>query len=399
MKRIAYIDCQSGISGDMILGALVDAGTPLEELERQLSNLHLKGYRLKAKRVKRLDIKATKVDVEVQGARDKGQEARRWKDIKETIESSALPDHIKQKGLNIFKRLFQAEARVHGCRIEKVHLHELSAVDCIVDIMGTLIGFEYLGIDEVYSSPVNLGSGSIKTSHGRLPVPAPATIELLRGRPVYSTDVNFELTTPTGAVIISSIADGFSYMPEMEISRIGVGAGSKDFKNQPNVLRLFIGEGKGQGSRVKDQGITVIETNIDDMNPQIYEYLMEKLFKSGALDVFLTNIIMKKGRPGIKLTVLCSEDQMEKIAGVILRETTTIGLRFYNAGRIVLQRETKSIYTRFGKMSVKISRFRGELIKVSPEYSDCLRIAKRHRIPLLDVMKEIESLLTTDSYK
>jgi|Deesub1362A_J573_1020465.scaffolds.fasta_scaffold01007_14 hypothetical protein len=394
MRQIAYIDCQSGASGDMFLGALVDAGVPLEELERGLSGLNLRGYALTAKKVRRLGLRATKVDVEITDA-SKAQGPRGWRDVEGMIKASRLSDRIKQKGTEIFKRLFQAEARVHGRRIDKVHLHELSAIDCVVDVIGTLIGLDSLGIDRLYSSSINLGTGGVVTEHGRLPVPAPVTLELLRGRPVYSTDVSFELTTPTGAALISSLVSGFGSMPLMSVKRIGVGAGSMDLKEQPNILRLIIGEDAAS----YEEEVVVIETNIDDMNPQAYEYIMERLLNSGALDVSLTNIIMKKGRPGVRLTVLCHERDMDGLVELMFRETTTIGVRFYRAGRRRLRREMMEVETRFGRVNVKVSRLADEVIRVMPEYSDCLRIAKRQKIPLLDVMREIASSLTTDSDK
>ncbi|GAB4533935.1 MAG: nickel pincer cofactor biosynthesis protein LarC [Thermodesulfovibrionia bacterium] len=397
---IAYLDCSSGISGDMLLGAFVDAGMPIKEIERGLSHLGLKGYRLNVRDVKRAGFRATKVDV-IQESGVRGQEsvAKKWKDIRKIIKTSTLPNQIKQNGLKIFKRLFEAEARVHGERLGDVHLHELGALDCIIDIIGTLICIDFFRIERLYSSPLNLGSGSISTEHGRLSIPAPATIELLKGIPVYSSGIAFELTTPTGAAIVSTLSMNFGTIPEMSVSKIGVGAGNKDIKGQPNVLRIFVGEGfEEQRFRDKD-GIMVIETNIDDMNPQAYEYLMERLFKRGALDVFLTNIIMKKGRPGIKLSVLCSVNYMDGLIDLIFRETTTIGLRFYHAGRRVLQREMRSVDTRFGRVSVKVSRLGDEVIRVSPEYNECLRISRREGIPLLEVMREITPSLLTNCDK
>jgi len=389
--RLAYFDCFSGISGDMILGALVDMGVPLKELAKRLSCLPITGYKLNAKIVKRAGFKATKVDVKLQGSEGRGRgSAKKWKDIKEIINASTLSSEIKQKGLNIFKRLFEAEANVHGERFDKVHLHELGAVDCIIDIFGVLISLDMLDIEKIYSSPLNLGSGAIKTGHGILSVPAPATIELLKNVPVYSSDVSSELTTPTGAVIISSIAEGFGLMPHMQVSKIGIGAGNKDFKNQPNVLRVFIGEDKGQVIRVKGQEISVIETNIDDMNPQIYEYVMERLFKTGALDVFLTQVIMKKGRPGIKLTVLCNNNRRDDLIKIIFSETTSIGLRFYEVQRETLNRTIELVDTKFGKMRRKISRLRGNIIKITPEYEDCKKIARKLKIPLIDVIKAVK---------
>ncbi len=385
---IAYLDCFSGISGDMLLGAIVDAGVPVERLAKELSRLPVRGYELTAGHVKRASIRATKVDVVIKdgGRRETGD--RRFRDIKKIIESSSLPEPLRQKGLAIFRRLFEAEARVHGGRYDRVYLHELGAVDCIVDIFGTLIGLDMLGIETLYSSPLNLGSGTIKTHHGLLPVPAPATVELLKDKPVYASGISFELTTPTGAALVSSLARGFGPVPEMHISKIGTGAGAADFREQPNVLRIFI------GSRVQgdDCGISVIETNIDDMNPQIYEYVMDKLFSAGALDVFLTQIIMKKGRPGIKLTVLCSEDRRDDLIDIILRETTSIGLRFYRAGRKTLPRGIKSVETKFGAVNVKVIQPGGRNRRISVEYEDCKRIAERLDVPLTEVMKILNSL-------
>ncbi|MBI5665798.1 MAG: nickel pincer cofactor biosynthesis protein LarC [Nitrospirae bacterium] len=406
---IAYFDCFSGISGDMTLGALVDAGVPLLKLKHELARLPVKGYRLTSREVKKAGMRATKVDLILNDPSKsplskgglKGRHAsgaRRWKDIEKIIDGSTLSESIKQKGLLIFKRLFEAEARVHGGRFDEVHLHELGAVDCIVDIFGSLIGLDILGIDTIYSSSVNVGSGSIRSEHGLLPVPAPASVELLKGVPVYSSGVKFELTTPTGAALISSLSAGFGPMPNIQIVKAGVGAGDRDFKDQPNILRMFIGEKaekKSQGSGVRSQKsedpITVIETNIDDMNPQVYEYVMEKLFKAGALDVFLTQIIMKKGRPGIKLSVLCNEDKKGPLSEIILKETTSIGLRFYTAERKTLQREIVSIDTKHGKVRVKKSRLGKEIQKASPEYEDCRKIAKKFNIPLLEVLKAVSS--------
>lgn len=389
---IAYFDCPSGISGDMILGALVAAGVEPEELRKGLACLPVEGYKLRVRSVKRAGLKATKVDVVVDKWTDRRRHdtgTKRWKDIRGVIEGSSLPDDIKQKGLFIFRRLFRAEAKVHGKRLQDVRLHELGAIDCIVDIFGALIGLDILGIKTIYSSPLNLGSGTVETAHGRLPIPAPATVELLQDVPVYSSDILFELTTPTGAAIISSLAADFCPMPEMRISSVGIGAGDRDFQEQPNILRLFICQAPAEGSG----HVTVIETNIDDMNPQVYEYLMERLFKAGALDVFLTQVIMKKGRPGIKLTVLSGDREREEIIRLILKETTSIGLRFYRAERITLQREIKSIDTEFGRVRVKTSVLGGEIEKTSPEYEDCKRIARRYGIPLLEVMKAVTDQL------
>jgi len=450
--KIAYFDCFSGISGDMCLGALVDAGVPMEKLKKELKKIPIEGYEIHAKKVKRAGIAATKVDViqkvkskEQERTKRKGQRAesnnppnppfphssgfteakekggeggfehmeKRWKDIEKIIHNSALSQVVKQKGLKVFKYLFEAEAKVHGEKFNNIHLHELGAVDCIVDVFGTIIGLDILGVKKVYSSPVNLGSGSVETDHGVLPVPAPATAEILKGVPVYSTDTSFELTTPTGAAILKELSSGFGGLPPMDITNTGSGAGNRDFKHKPNVLRLFVGNSpefphtplwkrgaRGDFKRglisqkimggLLDETITVIEANIDDMNPQAYEYVMEKLFKEGALDVFLTQILMKKGRPGIKLTVLSKVADRELLIKTMLRETTTIGLRFYEVSRVVLQRKTKLVDTEFGKVRVKFSRFGNEILKATPEYEDCKRIAKKLKMPLIEVMEKIK---------
>jgi uncharacterized protein (TIGR00299 family) protein len=412
--KIAYFDCFSGISGDMCLGALVDAGVSLKNLVRELKKIPVKGYEIHAKKVKRAGVATTKVDV-IQKAGSNPpqaeQRATRWKDIEKIIQSSSLSEEIKEKGLKIFGRLFKAEAKVHCETFDSVHLHELGAIDCLIDVFGTIIGLEILEVGKVYSSPVNLGSGFIKTEHGILPVPAPGSAEILKGVPVYSTDSNFELTTPTGAAIVREFSSEFGNIPLMNVETVGFGAGSQNFKDRPNVLRLFIGNPltppyvppyQGGIKRVSigemggslDEKVTVIEANIDDMNPQIYEYVMGRLFKAGALDVFLTQVLMKKGRPGVKLTVLCKETDSEELIKIIMKETTTIGLRFYEVKRRVLQREIKLVDTEFGKVRVKFSRFGNEILKAIPEYEDCKRIAKKLNIPLVEIMRRIRFPIT-----
>lgn len=376
----------------MCLGALVDAGVPLKEIERGLRTLPIKGYKLEARKVTRASIAATKVDVIVQKSKVKSlNETRRWKDIEKIIKASSLSAGIKQKGLRIFRGLFEAEGKVHGKAFNRTHLHELGAVDCMVDVFGTLIGLDFLGVDKVYSSAVNLGSGFVMAEHGRLPVPAPATAELLKGIPVYTSGISFELTTPTGAAIVREVTDCCVNMPLMKTERIGYGAGQKDIEGFPNVLRIFLGEEIYREKSAHLPKVTVIETNIDDMNPQLYECVMEKLFGAGALDVSLTQVIMKKGRPGILLTVLCREEKRADIMDIVLRETTTIGLRFYEASRLVLDREGKERKTEFGKVRVKVARMHDGTVKVCPEYEDCKRISQKYKIPLVEVMRRLNT--------
>ena len=372
----------------MCLGALVDAGVSLREIEKRLHEIPVRGYMLTARKVRRGGIAATKVDVILKGRGGRHHESRRWRDISHIIRTSGLPKGIKKKGHEIFRSLFEAEARVHGESPGRVHLHELSAVDCIVDVFGTLIGLSLLGVETVYSSPVNLGGGFVKTAHGRLPVPAPATAEILRNASVYSSGVSFELTTPTGAVILKSVSKGFGDMPHFQPEQIGVGAGNRELDGIPNVLRIFVGEMHGKPA---EEAVYVIETNIDDMNPQIYEYLIAELFGRGALDVYLTQMIMKKTRPAVKLSVLCERDRKDALIGIILKETTSIGVRYYEAQRVTLDRETKEFSSRYGSARVKTSRINKSRVKYSAEFEDCKEIAQATSLPLREIIDEVRS--------
>jgi len=389
--RIAYFDCFSGISGDMSLGALVDAGAPLDKLREGLNAMDLVTYDIRRRKVKRGGISATKIEVVVK----KDEPTRSFDDISTIIEDSDLPPNIKKSGLRIFRRLFQAERRVHGGRLKDLHLHELSATDCIVDIIGTLLCLKILGIKEVVSSPLNLGGGTVSSEHGLLPVPAPATVQLLKGKPVFSTGIQKELTTPTGAAIITETATSFGHFPEMTIDSTGTGAGGHILKEQPNILRVFIGNKtikphKGHHKRGSSELVTVIETNIDDMNPQVYEYLMERLFKEGALDVFLNTVIMKKSRPGILLQVIAYPATRERLVNIMFEETPTLGIRFHETERIYLEREIKEMDTEFGPVRFKVVDTDGYR-KAVPEYEDCRRIAEKTGLSLIDVMKMLKS--------
>jgi uncharacterized protein (TIGR00299 family) protein len=380
---IAYFDCFSGISGDMCLGALVDAGAPLGVIEKNLKKLRIGGFSIRGKKVRRSGLAATKVDVVIKGESRKGN-VRGWEDIRRIIKNSSLGDDVNENAEKIFRTLFEAEASVHGVRVNKAHLHELGAIDCLVDVFGTLIALDLLGVKTVHSSPVNLGGGTVKTSHGILPVPAPATAEILRGVPVYQSGIPFELTTPTGAAIVRTLSENFGEMPSFSVERLGVGAGSREIHGRPNVLRIMIGNitGKPEEGRV-----TLIETNIDDMNPQVYDYLTEKLLRNGALDVFLTQVIMKKMRPGVKLSVLCNEEKRDALIAIIFRETTSIGVRYHAMPRLTMERKLKKIPTKHGRVRVKFSRW-GNIRKTMPEYEDCKIIAEERGVPLLDVFEE-----------
>lgn len=384
---LAYFDCFSGISGDMTLGALVDAGVSIDALRAELAKLNLPGYEIKAEKVKRSGLAATKVHVLLDG---KKQPARYLTDIRKLIEASSLSSSVKEKSMNIFERLARAEATVHGMALDNVHFHEVGAVDAIVDIAGSIIGLEMLGISNVAASPINLGSGTIKTLHGTLPVPAPATAELLRGIPSYGSTIPFELTTPTGAVILSAVSSFFGPMPQMRISRQAHGAGGKEIPGQPNVLRLIIGE---PAAAYEEDSSIVIETNIDDMNPQVYDYIIEKLMKQGAQDVYLTPIIMKKGRPAILLSVLTERPKSDQVLETIFRETTSIGARIQEVARKKLSREIKEVDTIYGKIRMKISRHGDKILTATPEYDDCRRIAEEKQVPLKTVLEEAKKHL------
>jgi uncharacterized protein (TIGR00299 family) protein len=386
---LAYFDCFSGISGDMTLGALVDAGLPLEVLRAELAKLDLTGYTLSSEKVRRSGISSTKVHVVLD---EKEQPARHLADISRIINGSSLSPVIQQKSLAIFHRLAEVEAKVHGTTPDRVHFHEVGAVDALVDIVGSVIGLEHLGITEIIGSPVNVGSGTVHTAHGKLPVPAPATVELLRSIPLYSSSITFELTTPTGAAIISTLAASFGLLPQMKISRIAHGAGNKDFSGQPNVLRLMIGE----LLPVYDEDTsTLIETNIDDMNPQLYDHVIEKLLAQGAQDAYLTPIIMKKGRPGTLLSVLCDRKSSDAVLDTLFRETTSIGVRIRETGRKKLQREVRQVETSYGTVRVKVSSRDGEVLTVTPEYEDCRKLAEEKHVPLKLVMEEARARLVS----
>ena len=384
---LAYFDCFSGISGDMTLGALVDAGVSIDVLRAELAKLDLPGYELKAEQVNRSGIAATKVSVIID---QKNQRSRHLSDILKIIDASNLSSVVKEKSSRIFTRLADAEAKVHGTTPDKIHFHEVGAVDAIVDIVGSVICLELLGITHITASAINVGSGTIQSAHGVLPVPAPATVELLTGIPVYQAGAQFELATPTGAVIISTLGSSFGRMPPMKIDRVAYGAGGHEFSGMPNVLRIMIGQPVAD---YEEDTSIVIETNIDDMNPQVYDYLIEKLMLQGAHDVYLTPIVMKKGRPAILLSVLTDRTKSDVVLDTIFRETTSIGVRIQEVGRKKLTREIKVIDTMYGKVRIKISKRGDELLSATPEYEDCRSIAEEKQIPLKQVMEEAKKSL------
>jgi pyridinium-3,5-bisthiocarboxylic acid mononucleotide nickel chelatase len=397
--KLAYFDCFSGISGDMTLGALVDAGCAVEHLREELSGLRVPGWELTAEKVWKNGMAATYVRVKTEDQ----SKHRSLSAILEILERSELALRVRERAGAIFRKLGEAEARVHDVPVEKIHFHEVGAVDAIVDIVGACIGFEALGIEKFACSALNVGGGTAKMAHGVLPVPAPATANLLQGKPTYSNGVQKELVTPTGAAIVATLCDVFGPQPGMTVSAIGYGAGTADLEGQPNVLRIMVGEEVGVGKEKEraqaqacatgsatgfDEGIAVVESNLDDMNPQIYGYFLEKALGAGALDVYTTPVQMKKNRPGTLLTVLCKPGDAQALMNLIFAETTTFGVRTYRAQRRVLPREWVSVATDYGEVRIKVSRVNGRILHVAPEFEDCKKLAAEKDVPLQRVIAE-----------
>ena len=446
--RIAYLDCFSGISGDMFLGALVDAGVSVKLLEDTVAALEV-GARLEISRVTRGGIAATKVDVYAHGEKDLPREVfweqaqsadaahshehadalghahwhvhpphghpthphspeddhphdRGLKEICAIIEKAAIGGTAKATAVRIFEALGAAEAEIHKTTIEQVHFHEVGAVDAMVDIVCAAVGAEALGVDEWVCSPLNVGGGTVKCAHGTLPVPAPATVKLLAGAPVYSSGPQVELVTPTGAAIVKTLVTRFAAFPAMKIAKAGYGAGSRDFPNHPNLLRLTIGEAaKAEAlSQIATQGaveasdgvsndrIAVLEANLDDLNPQVLAYAMERLLAEGALDVFSVPVQMKKNRPGVLLTVLAKPDDADALTRLMFAETSTLGVRRRDEERRVLQRRWETVETSWGPVRIKVANMNGTVSNYAPEFEDCRRIAAEHHVPLKTVMQE-----------
>lgn len=393
--KLAYFDCFSGISGDMTLGALVDAGCTVEQLRTELSGLQVPGWGLTAEKVWKNGMAATYVKVKTEDQ----SKHRSLSAILEILENSRLAPTVRGQAGAIFKKLGEAEARVHDVPLEKIHFHEVGAVDAIVDIVGACIGFHALRIEKFVCSPLNVGGGTARMAHGILPVPAPATAKLLQGKPTYSNGVQKELVTPTGAAIVATLCDTFGAQPAMSVSAIGYGAGTADLEGQPNVLRIMVGEEVEAGKEKEraqaeacatgfDEEIAVIEANLDDMNPQIYGYLLEKALGAGALDVYTTPVQMKKNRPGTLLTVLCKPEETKALMSLIFAETTTFGARTYRAQRRVLPREWVNVATNYGDVRIKVSQVNGRILHVAPEYDDCRKLAVEKNVPLQHVISE-----------
>lgn len=434
--RIAYLECFSGMSGDMFLGALVDAGVPPHVLEQTVAALGV-GARLEISRVLRSGISATKVDVWIGGQKDLPREAyweqteherqhshshdgryepehpghshshageasrsavaaphqhshgRGLTEIREIIGKAAISATAKKTAIAIFEALGTAEAKIHGTSVESVHFHEVGAVDAMVDILCAAVGAEALGVDEIVCSPLNVGGGTVKCAHGEFPVPAPATVELLKNAPVYSSGVQAELVTPTGAAIVKILARRFAAFPEMKIEKSGYGAGSREFPGHPNVVRLTVGETVSTlAAKTASERLTVLEANLDDLNPQVFGYVMDRLLDEGALDAFAVPVQMKKNRPGTLVTVLCKPEDADKLTQLLFTETTTLGVRRREEVRQTLARRWESVRTPWGEVRIKIASMNGTVTNYAPEFEDCRRLASEHHVPLKSVIQE-----------
>ena len=405
MSRVLYFDCFSGIAGDMVLGALLDAGLPFEELKAALGSLAIDGYEIAAERVLRAGVSATKFRVIEQHSTGAGQHStgaaqhpagvtqhaagathshphRHLKSIYNLIDRSGLSADGRARAKELFQRLGEAEAAIHQMPIEKVHLHEVGALDSIIDIVGAVFALEWVGADRIVCSALNVGGGTVQSAHGLFPVPAPATLKLLRDTPVYSGKVQKELVTPTGALIATSYASAFGPMPQMTVETIGYGAGDRDEPGTPNVLRVVIGRA---ADRPEGDRVVVIECEIDDMNPQIFGVVMDQLYAAGALEVFYVPVQMKKNRPGTLLTVIAAPEKRPALADIIFRETTTIGLRHYEVDRECLRREIVSIDTPLGAIRFKVAWRDGRVVNAVPEFEDCARIAAAGNLSVKEV--------------
>jgi uncharacterized protein (TIGR00299 family) protein len=375
--RTLYFDCFAGASGDMILGALVGVGVDPQALLEHLSLLNVSGYEIDFETVDRSGISATRAHV-----RTAHEHAHRHLgDILKIINESRLSASVKERAARIFTRLGEVEAKIHNVTVERIHFHEVGALDAIIDVVGACIGFELLGIERFVCSELHVGSGMVEMAHGRFPIPPPAVAELLKDAPVYSSDIKGELVTPTGAAIISTVCQEFGPLPKIKIERTGYGAGTREYQKFPNVLRLMIGD-DATGVASGDERLIVVETDIDDMSPQIYGYVMEQAFALGALDCYFTPVQMKKNRPGVLVSILCRPSELDAMCELLLAETTTLGVRFYEVLRRALARETVSVETEFGPIDVKVARLDGRVVKAMPEYEQCRAAAQTANVAL-----------------
>ena len=382
--KLAYLDCDSGISGDMMLGALVDTGVDLGLLGAAVESLGLPGCRLAAQEVKKNGFRATQVTVDHQPE----SAHRHLSQILKLIDRGRLSTRQKETARRIFTRLAEAEAKVHGTSLEKVHFHEVGAADSIADVVGAAVGWDLLEVDRIVASPVPVGAGKVRIAHGECSIPAPATADLLKGIPLAESSVPFELTTPTGAAILATLVDGFGPLPAMTVRSIGCGAGQRDLWQQPNILRLIVGQAASVPTADWAGGadqVCVLETNLDDISGEMIGYCTMRLWEAGALDVYTTAIQMKKNRPGVKLSVLCHAADIEAIESILFTETTTLGVRRWTVGRHVLSRQPHRVQTRWGPVEGKVGWLAGDLPRFAPEFESCRRIAAEHDVPLRTV--------------
>ncbi len=381
MKAL-YFDLIGGASGDMILGALVDAGVSVKKLQELLAGLQITEFDLKVQTVNKDGFSAKKLDVLVT---DQPPE-RHLKEIKELIKNSSLPESIQNRALRIFQRIVEIEAGIHNVPVEQVHLHELGGTDTIIDITGTLLALDLLGIAKIYSSPVPLGKGFIAGAHGQIPLPSPATTALLNGVPIYGRDIESELVTPTGAALLVELVDEFGPLPPMTLTAVGYGAGGRDLPI-PNLLRVLVGEITPDETATLDQ-LVILETNLDDLNPEVYPHVIDSLFSAGALDVTLTSIQMKKNRPGTKIEVLCKPSDKDGLRAILFQETSTLGIKQSLVERFALPRTIQKVQTSYGKVRVKIAETSPGNLKISPEYEDCRKLAQKHQVPITKIYQE-----------
>ncbi len=383
--KVAYFDCPAGASGDMILGALVDAGLPLATLESALAGLGVAGWRFGARVVEKGGLRGTKVEVET----DPSVRFHRLDEMLAALDKGSLAPAVRERAAAILRRLAEAEARVHRVPVEAVHFHEVGALDTLVDVVGSVAGLDALGVEAVYVSGFPLGGGMVETAHGRTPVPAPATAELLKGFPVYDNGIAAELVTPTGAAILTTLARSAGRAPAMRLDAVGWGAGTQELPI-PNLLRVMLGTAEGpEGAEIET--LAALETTIDDMSPQLYEPLMDRLLEAGALDVFLTPVIMKRSRPGIVLTALAPPEKVSDLAALMFRETTSIGVRWSELRRARLPRELVRLPTAFGPVTFKLSRLGGRLVTLTPEFEECRRIAEGRNLPVREVLDQVRA--------
>lgn len=383
--RTAYFDCIAGASGDMMLGALLDAGLAADRLEGELAKLHLKEFHLHIDRVSKNAFSAVKVDVHVH---DDTPE-RHLAEIRQVVESSDLSSRVKETAIRIFTRICEAEAAIHDSTVDNVHLHEVGGVDAIVDVCGALAGLEALGIERVHVSPFPLGRGFVKGAHGQIPLPAPAALSLLKGCPIVGSAIEAELVTPTGAAVLSEIADGFGPIPTMTLESVGYGAGNNDHEI-PNVLRLLIGESAPGGRGLLTESLVQLETNLDDESPELVGHLSGKLMEAGALDVSIIPAQMKKGRPGVLLRVLAKPAHAADLEHLLFHESSTLGVRRMEVQRDSLPRRSEAIETKFGKIRVKIAALPNGQARITPEYEDCRQAAASHDMPLREIYHHVE---------